>query len=80
MGTDKHQPEIIQSILTINGVRVWNSLRSSMGRKNELVLRAKPLHKLFNDRVPYNNKHATLASGTKEVLSRPREPQDLESF
>lgn len=33
MGTDEHQPDIVQSILTINGVRVWNSLRSSMGRK-----------------------------------------------
>lgn len=37
MGTDKYQPEIIQSILTINGVSAWNSLRSSMGKKKKLT-------------------------------------------
>lgn len=30
MGTDKHQPTTVQSILTINGMRVWSSQRSSM--------------------------------------------------
>lgn len=31
MGTGKHQPTTIQSVLTINGIRVWSSQRSSMG-------------------------------------------------
>lgn len=69
-GTDKHEPEIIQSILTINGMRVCNSLRSNVRKKKtkhetQLGLRTKLLHKLCNERVPYNSKHTTSASGTK---------------
>lgn len=71
IGTHKQQPAIIQSILTINGMRVWNSLRSNMGKNPQtLGLRAKPF--INSSMTEYNSKHAALVLGTMKTLLRPR--------